>query len=475
MSTGKSIITQTNFASKKLLGKAHTSNLKTDVNESIPSNVSLPSTTVFGDPIPNDPGDAFYTVYSASVGENAAVERVYFDIVSISDTIYDADTPGGGGDENSETGPHGYYLKLPANYETTSSNPNRGTGSFTNGKRIYDSRGGLQLVPPLISNASPNKYFIKIYKGDPSDPANEITSGDTIDWQFDYYAGVVFIQDYFASKEPVTASAYLYVGDYLDDKINNISGSSIAVKDEGSDLTTAVSSFDFVGSGVTATTSGNDVTITIDGGGGSATAQGPTGSVQFHSASGEISGSSNLIFLDNQTLFLTGTLIVSGAIEANTFEIISTTVTEIDQSGSTAFGDTNDDTHHFTGSLSVFSSSTDLFAVDVENKTTKIKTGLTYNRVSVVSDYAVLKSDYYIGINTASPSAIITASLPNANTLNDGQTFVFKDEGGSSNTYNIVISASSGQTIDDQNKVILESPYSSLTIYSDGASKFFIT
>ena len=43
MSTGKSITTQTNFASKKLLGKAHTSNLKTDVNESIPSNVSIPS------------------------------------------------------------------------------------------------------------------------------------------------------------------------------------------------------------------------------------------------------------------------------------------------------------------------------------------------------------------------------------------------------------------------------------------------
>ena len=52
MSTGKSITTQTNFASKKLLGKAHTSNLKTDVNESIPSNVSVPSKTVFGETSP---------------------------------------------------------------------------------------------------------------------------------------------------------------------------------------------------------------------------------------------------------------------------------------------------------------------------------------------------------------------------------------------------------------------------------------
>ena len=219
----------------------------------------------------------------------------------------------------------------------------------------------------------------------------------------------------------------------------------------------------------------NNIVLTSSAGGpDDAIAQGPVNSIQFNSPDGDLAGSGNLTF-SNGIMFVTGTLIVSGAIEANTFDVISTTVTEIDQSGSTSFGDTNDDTHHFTGSLSVFSSSTDLFAVDVENKTTKIKTGLTYNRVSVVSDYAVLKSDYYIGINTASPSAIITASLPNANTLNDGQTFVFKDEGGSSNTYNIVISASSGQTIDNQNKVILESPYSSLTIYSDGASKFFIT
>ena len=39
----------------------------------------------------------------------------------------------------------------------------------------------------------------------------------------------------------------------------------ITIKDEGSNLTTSVSSIDFVGSGVTATTSGNNVTATIVG------------------------------------------------------------------------------------------------------------------------------------------------------------------------------------------------------------------
>jgi hypothetical protein len=264
MSTGKTNLTSTQFAAKKLLGKAHTSNLKGDVNESIPSNVSLPSEGIFGEPIPNAPGTDFYTLYSASAGAAATVERVYFDVVAISDTIYDANDSGGGGDEASNNGTHGYYLKLPSAYQTTSSNPNKGSGVFTNGKRIYDSRGGLQLVPPLISNASPNRYFLKLYKGDASNPVNEIASGDSSDWQVDYYAGTVFIQDYNSSVVPVSASAYLYVGKYLDEKLDGV-GSTI-VKDEGSNITTAVTSFDFVGAGVTATNSSNNVTVTIPGG-----------------------------------------------------------------------------------------------------------------------------------------------------------------------------------------------------------------
>ena len=121
MSTGKSLVTSTQFSAKKLLGKAQTSNLKTDVNESVPSNVSLPSDTIFAEPIPNSPGTGFYTLYSASASDPATVEQVYLDIVSFSDTIYDADDDtGGGGDEESASGAHGYYLKLPSNYQTTS-------------------------------------------------------------------------------------------------------------------------------------------------------------------------------------------------------------------------------------------------------------------------------------------------------------------------------------------------------------------
>ena len=45
-------------------------------------------------------------------------------------------------------------------------------------------------------------------------------------------------------------------------------GTSIVIKDEGTTITSNVSSINFVGSGVTASNTGNDVTITISGGGG---------------------------------------------------------------------------------------------------------------------------------------------------------------------------------------------------------------
>lgn len=277
----KTNVTSTNFAAKKLLGKTQVRPSLTDAEEAFPSNVSVPGAGVFAETIPREPGTEFFTLYSASVGAPATVERVYFDCVAISDGFYDADAASAdGGDESQTAGDHAYYLKLPSNYQTTSSNPNKGSGNFVNDKRVYLSRGGLQLVPPFTTDAGlpgssgNNNYFVELYTGDPTNPANKISETDAIDWQFDYYSGIIFIQDYNASKIPVTASAYLYVGKYLDEKITDLSssigeggGSAITVKDEGSNLSTAAVSFDFVGAGVTATKpSGENITVTIPGG-----------------------------------------------------------------------------------------------------------------------------------------------------------------------------------------------------------------
>ena len=50
---------------------------------------------------------------------------------------------------------------------------------------------------------------------------------------------------------------------------DNSGASALTIKDEGTDKTTAASSIDFVGAGVTATNSGTDVTVTIPGASGS--------------------------------------------------------------------------------------------------------------------------------------------------------------------------------------------------------------
>jgi len=321
----KTNVTFTNFAAKKLLGKAQTRPSLTDAEEAYPSNVSVPGGGVFAETIPREPGTNFYTLYSASVDAPATVERVYFDVVAISDGYYDADADSDdGGEPTQGFANHAYYLKLPSNYETTSSNPLTGSGNFVNDKRLYLSRGGLQLVPPFTTDAGlpgstgNNRYYVELYSGDPSNPANKISSTDAIDWQFDYYSGIIFIQDS-ASAPPVTASAYLYVGKYLDEKISDIADSAgaITVKDEGSNLTTALNSIDFVGSGVTATTSGNDVTVTIDAGAITAlNNQAENRLVTIGSTTTELDGEANLTF-DGSELILTGSSIFNGSLTSS--------------------------------------------------------------------------------------------------------------------------------------------------------------
>ena len=209
------------ISSKKLLG-SHTSNLKDISNEPYPSNVSVVGGGVFSEAIPSSPGSDFYTVYSASSGDPGTVEKVYFKVVADNTTRYDADSEsnGGSGDESSVYGPHGYYMQLASDYEASSSNPLSGSGVFVDDSVIYSSRGALQIVS-FVSTDNPNPYQLKLYNA--SD--QEISFTDNIDWTVDYYAGTIFIQDYVESaggisKVPVSASAYIYVGKYLDEKIS---------------------------------------------------------------------------------------------------------------------------------------------------------------------------------------------------------------------------------------------------------------
>jgi hypothetical protein len=71
----------------------------------------------------------------------------------------------------------------------------------------------------------------------------------------------------FAGANSVVSASYALTASHA---LNGGGGGSITVKDESIILTSALTSLDFVGSGVTATNVGNDVTINIAGAGGSA-------------------------------------------------------------------------------------------------------------------------------------------------------------------------------------------------------------
>jgi hypothetical protein len=272
--TGSTNQTLTFAAAKKLAGKAHTSNLREIYNETIPSNVQINVSTILGEAIPQTvTTDTLYQRFSASDGGPTVVEYVEFYVQSIAGTTYDANTGSfgdvgfGGGDEAQTSGPHGYQLVLTSSYEASSSNPAAGTGYFVDDQVVHQSNGGLQLVNPSFGPQTGNNYGLQIYTAHPDDGGLQIPTTSPIEWSPDYYNGVIFVQDYISTAVPTYARGFIYIGKYTDTLITEASGSggSITVKDEGSDLTTSLSSLNFVGAGVTATNSGDDVTVTITG------------------------------------------------------------------------------------------------------------------------------------------------------------------------------------------------------------------
>ena len=107
-----------------------------------------------------------------------------------------------------------------------------------------------------------------------------------------------------------------------------------------------------------------------------------------------------------------------------------------------------------------------------QNDILRLGGGFKLNRRTISSATTASSTDYFIGVNTL--SAPVDLRLPDATTLLSGQTIIIKDEAGSANTNNITILASGSQTIDSQNSVVLESPYSSLSLYCNGIDKYYI-
>ena len=141
------------FAQKKLLGKAHTSNLFTDIDEVIGTNVQLASKTIFAEEIPTNPSKTLNVGQGVGAGPKT-VEYVEFELEKIDDSIYDANDPSGGsGSESGEAsqtgGPHAYAFKFKSTYQSDTDNARSqaGNGNFNNGKVLHETLGAVQLVP----------------------------------------------------------------------------------------------------------------------------------------------------------------------------------------------------------------------------------------------------------------------------------------------------------------------------------------
>ena len=278
---GKTNTSATFFAQKKLLGKAHTSNLKTDGEELIGSNIQSATSLIFGETIPDSPAQTLYLLQSASNGGPATVEYIQFNLNVLTGTTYDANetSPDGGagsdsGESSQVSGPHTYKFVLPSDYTTNSSNPREGNGIFNNGKIVHQTLGALQLIPPFFSQTAPNPYIVKVYKDDGSGGVgDEIPLLDNIDWNVDFYNGILFLQDYNASKIPAFARAFAYVGKMANEIISSGSsgGGGSGSGDAAAEyvLTTATGSLSNAkvieaGTGITIVTGSNSVTISAD-------------------------------------------------------------------------------------------------------------------------------------------------------------------------------------------------------------------
>ena len=195
------------IALKKTQGKAQTKTENELYNEQFVSGLSLASKTIFAVNPSTSPNAALN-----SVTDNA-VEKVRF----VVEYITGSDTA---------NGRHAFKLKLPANYESTSNSPNKATGAYVNSAELVTSGGRLQLVSPQFGDA----YIAKAYYGSPGSLV-EIPIADPRDWVLDYFNGVFFQEDppTDVTHNPTFIDAYLYVGEYLDQRLASNSSSSSAV------------------------------------------------------------------------------------------------------------------------------------------------------------------------------------------------------------------------------------------------------
>lgn len=193
--------------------------------------------------------------------------------------------------------------------------------------------------------------------------------------------------------------------------------------------------------------------------------EGPLYSIQFITGSGNTSGSSDLTYNPTtNVLSVNGDVSVIGTITASSFIVDQTDVV----SGSTIFGNSNDDTHLFTGSVYVgLSASAPTFQVDSANSQT-ITQGMRVNYRQITAAGTSSTSDYILGFAGA---GAIEFRIHSASAAQAGALILVKDEL-PSRAGPITLSASSGDTIDGNAFYEITGSSPAISLYSNGTNWF---
>jgi hypothetical protein len=225
-----------------------------------------------------------------------------------------------------------------------------------------------------------------------------------------------------------------------------------------------------------------DCTTSGTGGGQAA---GPTGSVQFLTGTNSTSGSAKLLYHTAavgehtlSTLVLSGNMVITGTLSASVIHYSN--VTRIDATGSTFFGNTNDDTHMRTGSLVITtvgpSTPTTILSASTSTKAVHIQgLNVLYESVpatvQLTAIYTASTPSYIVGIRS---TGSVEIEVPSPATYKAGAILLFKDEVGHTNGTNIKLTgaAASSYLIDGGGSYTLTGSNPAISLYSNGTNWF---
>ncbi|MAS68995.1 MAG: hypothetical protein CMC43_06680 [Flavobacteriaceae bacterium] len=216
--------------------------------------------------------------------------------------------------------------------------------------------------------------------------------------------------------------------------------------------------------------------VDCDGTGGGQAA-GPTGSLQFLTGANATSGSARLMYYTASygehtpnSLVLSGNLIVTGTVSASIFKYEDISI--IDATGSTNFGNSNDDVHTRIGSLLVKTagaSGVNVLSASMATQAVHVQgLNVLYETCSIDS-YTASAPGYILGVQQTGQVEIL---IPSASIYGSGSILLVKDEVGHIDGTNITINAATGYSIDGSLTYSLTGSNPAISLYSNGANWF---